>query len=58
MSGGVEAEIWLLLLLLYYMVVSRHRPLLPGTSLEPAVIIPIIIIIIIIIIHFPHFTAV
>ena len=28
----------LLLLLLYDMDVSRHRPFLPGTSLEPAVI--------------------
>ena len=33
----------LLLLLLFDMDISFHRPFLPGTSLEPAIIIIIII---------------
>ena len=37
MASGV-AIVLLLLLLLYAMDVSSHRPFLPGTSLEPAVI--------------------
>jgi len=35
MMAGIPAET---LLLLYNMYVSCHRPFLPGTSLEPAVI--------------------
>ena len=47
--NGSESQTLLLLLLLFDMDISCHRPFLPGTSLELAVVIIIIIIIIIII---------
>ena len=37
-TAHLQLNLLLLLLLLYGMDVSCHRPFLPGTSLEPAVI--------------------